>query len=204
MQQKLEFMLGIVRGIFHLHSEQIVHRDLATRNVLLAADLTPKVCDFGMSRHLGNSNADTTKNDVGPLKWMAPEAIAENIYSFKTDIYSFGVVCWEILSCTDPYPDLTPGQVAARVVTSDFRLTIPDDCPEPLAKLMKQCWLKSPDERPDSKQLCIDLYQIAFGENRSVSSITTSSPKPSPIPAVYEQTPGLVRGEEEEEKEEIK
>jgi len=84
------FIVGIARGMFHLHSEKIVHRDLASRNVLLTKSLIPKISDFGMSRvNLENEDANKTSSNVGPLKWMAPECISENKYSNKSDVWAF-------------------------------------------------------------------------------------------------------------------
>merc|ERR1712146_108664 len=85
-------------GMSHLHTEGIIHRDLATRNILLSEGLTPKISDFGLSRFGAPDDDNQTKSDVGPLKWMAPEAIKARVYGKKTDVWSYGVTVWEIVA----------------------------------------------------------------------------------------------------------
>ncbi len=86
-------LLGVARGVHHLHSESIIHRDLAARNILLTANMESKVADFGLSRQLLNKEGNNyTKSSFGPLKWMAPEAILHKKYSPASDAFSFGVV----------------------------------------------------------------------------------------------------------------
>ena len=94
-KEKRTIAIGIAQGMTHLHEYGIVHRDLAARNVLLDASLQPKVADFGLSRVVMGKSDDygrqaTSKND-GPLKWMAPECLTDNVYSKKTDVWAYGI-----------------------------------------------------------------------------------------------------------------
>jgi len=161
---KLKLMLGIAKGMFHLHREGIVHRDLAARNILLTSDLTPKVSDFGMSRQLDVEEKAHTCNRVGPLKWMAPESISSAEYSYKSDAWMFGIVCWEILTSSIPYSHLAPLQAATKVVTESLRLEIPKETPVKLTKLMKACWRFNPKERPSFEIITNKLRRMLHDE----------------------------------------
>jgi len=154
LQQKILF--GVAKGMVHLHSESIVHRDLAARNVLLGDNYEPKVSDFGMSRtNTGAENMTTT--ETGPLKWMAPESLKSKVYSFKSDVYSYGVVVWELVARSLPYPDKEPVEVAMQVVYEGLRPTIPARCSPTFAQIMQSCWSTDPNQRPQFKDICTTL-----------------------------------------------
>jgi len=147
---------GISHGMYHLHQERIVHRDLACRNVLLSKDNEPKITDFGMSRHTGSSN--TTKSDVGPLKWMAPESLESKVYSSSTDSWSFAIVLIEIFTRQDPYPKMAPFE-AAVAVTKGYRHEIPP-CPPVIASIIKRCFETKPEARPTFSQIVEELEKL--------------------------------------------
>jgi serine/threonine protein kinase len=118
-QQRLtRFALDAAAGIRHLHAESIVHRDIAARNVFVDHDYTAKVGDFGMSKvdESGDGVSQTTATVIGPLKWMAPEQLNHQKWSFKSDVFSFGVLLYEIFARVPPWADLTPVQAAALVM----------------------------------------------------------------------------------------
>ncbi|PRP78601.1 putative receptor protein kinase [Planoprotostelium fungivorum] len=141
-EKKDSIILGIAKGVLHLHQEKIIHRDLAARNILLSKHLEAKVSDFGMSRQVQTKDtASTTASTIGPVKWMAPEAISKREYTF-----SFGVVVWEILTCEEPWGDRAMVEVAIDVL-NDKRLTIPNNTAPILQAVMKE-------ERPDFVQIC--------------------------------------------------
>jgi len=94
--QLIEILTGTAAGMLHLHKERICHRDLAARNILIdLKDLKPKISDFGLSR-LQVSDSSVTNSNVGPIKWMSPEALLEREYSLAGDVWSFGVVIFEV------------------------------------------------------------------------------------------------------------
>lgn len=153
-----KILLGIARGMYHLHSENIIHRDLAARNILLTKNLDVKVSDFGMSRQkFGSNDNQKTYSSVGPLRWMAPEAIGEKVYSFKSDVYSFSITMWEILARATPYPELDPVSVGMQVWYEGLRPSIPEHSNETYLLLMQQCWATKPEERPSFKDICAIL-----------------------------------------------
>eukprot|EP01114_Cavostelium_apophysatum_P018990 TRINITY_DN598_c0_g1_i5.p1 TRINITY_DN598_c0_g1~~TRINITY_DN598_c0_g1_i5.p1 ORF type:complete len:509 (-),score=93.43 TRINITY_DN598_c0_g1_i5:55-1581(-) len=141
---------GIAAGMSHLHQENIIHRDLAVRNILLHHG-EPKVADFGMSRFYEDENHNQTLNKLGPVCWMSPESLSDQVYSVKTDVYSFGCLLFEMLLRKEPFFGIHIVEVAARVASGDLTLfnSIPDDGhPKELFDLMKSCLNFNPELRP--------------------------------------------------------
>ncbi|KAL6079419.1 Tyrosine-protein kinase abl1 [Balamuthia mandrillaris] len=160
-QMMLKMAKEIAVGLSHLHSEGITHRDLSARNLLLANNLTIKISDFGLSRLKKDPQAEeqTTASEVGPLKWMAPESISSRTYSHKSDVWSYGVVLWEIANFgEEPYPGLTPVQVALQV-TKGSTPEMPENIPEVLRDIMKACWQFDPKDRPTMEEVVAMLEE---------------------------------------------
>ncbi|PRP85196.1 TK/FER protein kinase [Planoprotostelium fungivorum] len=168
-EQKMSFIMQIAQGMLHLHMEKIIHRDLAARNILLTSHLDAKVADFGMSRQQVD-DVQTTSTDIGPVRWMAPEAMKMRNYSNKTDgelvpvltsltsaVYSFGVLVWEIVTNKEPYEDMDTMQVAINVMNHNLRPEIPDATDPLLKRLMQGCWKQQPSERPNFVNICKHL-----------------------------------------------
>jgi len=161
---KIKWIKGIAAGMLHIHSESLVHRDLAARNVLLAGDYTPKISDFGMTRVYAAESADTsntTKSDAGPLKWMAPESINQKKYSTKSDVWSYGVVLYEILHRSEPFPGLDPVQAASRVVFQGLTPEVPDDTLPEIQEVMRGCFSVDPTQRPGFEEICEKFEVLA-------------------------------------------
>jgi predicted Ser/Thr protein kinase len=160
--QKIKLAAGIAAGIYHLHQSNIVHRDLAARNVLLTGDNQPKIADFGMSRLLQtDKDAGATKSDSGPIRWMAPESLRDKSYSTKSDVWSFGIVLFELILRTEPHINEDPLQVGAKIRDQGFTPTIPVDCPHVLKDTMESCWRFEPADRPDFVDICNKLNAAA-------------------------------------------
>jgi len=148
--KKLKWIVDISAGMLHLAYSNLVHKDLAARNILIDDNMSALVSDFGMSNLIGDDPKSKEGQVFGPLKWMAPEALKESKYSSKSDVWSFGVVCVEILTRKPPYPDLSTKEFAERV--RNKTMTPVDDIPAntqvDLKTLIISCFAISPDERP--------------------------------------------------------
>ncbi|PRP89036.1 hypothetical protein PROFUN_02314 [Planoprotostelium fungivorum] len=153
--KKKEMMIGVAAGMIHLHAEGVIHRDLAVRNILLTKSMQPKVSDFGLSRESSDgSDGGKTQSSIGPVKWMAPESIASRVYSSKSDVWSYGVLCWEICTTQDPWAERQPMEVATAVMNGET-LHIPQQADDVVAYMLGQCWQKQPDDRPSFS----DIYR---------------------------------------------
>jgi len=178
-EMKNKFIHDIALGMFHLHKEGVIHRDLAARNILLSKHLDAKVSDFGMSRQTeAEDSQGTTQATVGPLKWMAPEAISQSQYSKATDSFSFGVVMWEIITEQEPWAGMTSVEVAIGVVTEGKRLPLPNTL-QWLQHLIATCWSSNPEERPTFENMCNVIGTEAGLITEYKSRIVSSSPKNS-------------------------
>jgi GAF domain-containing protein len=158
--RKLKFAEDAARGMLYLHGSNpvILHRDLKSDNLLVGADWTVKVADFGLTRFLSEKKAMT---QVGTPMWMAPEIIMGKKYTEKADVYAFGIILWEVLTRLEPYDDKEPMQIVVEVVNNNLRPTIPHEHRNnPLVPLMKDCWHKNPEERPTFKAIVERLEEI--------------------------------------------
>jgi len=153
VQTLKKFVCGIAAGMFHLHTENIIHRDLAARNVLLNANFVVKISDFGMSRVLAVSKFNQTRSETGPIKWMAPESLRMKEYSTYSDIWSFGVVIWEILVRQEPYSETKDQIQVALDIVNGKTLQIPTWTPLILKKIINQCFQYEPTKRGTFDQI---------------------------------------------------
>ncbi|XP_076067112.1 tyrosine-protein kinase Fyn-like isoform X3 [Oratosquilla oratoria] len=149
----------VASGMAYLESKQLIHRDLAARNVLVKEALCCKVADFGLARIIeGDSYCAQTisSNPSGnkfPVKWTAPEAMLYNRFTIKSDVWSFGVLLYEIITYgANPYPGMNNREVIERV-QAGHRMGRPPRCPEELYKVMLHSWDKDPDHRPTFEYL---------------------------------------------------
>ncbi|EDW63942.2 platelet-derived growth factor receptor alpha isoform X1 [Drosophila virilis] len=139
------FALQIANGMRFLEEQEITHRDLAARNVLIDNNKTLKISDFGLSRHGIYTNTKTRKL---PLRWLSIEAIRDNVYSSKSDIWAYGVVLWEIGTLgASPYPTISNSELIPFLLAGN-RLERPEICTPQVYTIMLQCWLEEPEERP--------------------------------------------------------
>lgn len=155
MPDCVQLALQIARGVAHLHRARIVHRDLASRNILIKLPMVPKVTDFGMSRLLQEEeSAAWTKERRGPVKWQAPEQMRGElrIYSYKTDVFSFAVLLSEIVSSALPWCDDTNINAAVNVLQGR-RTAIAARVSPLLRMVIEQCWAQNADERPQMEQV---------------------------------------------------
>jgi len=156
-EQQKGFARDICQGMSYLEERKIVHRDLAARNVLLSEDLTAKVSDFGLAKDI---SIDVAAEKL-PVKWTAPEAIKSKIYSTQSDVWSFGILLWEIYSFgRNPYPRVPLKDVSEKV-EKGYRMEIPDGCPKAMYVLMQSCWNIDPSGRPSFRNILKKLSDTA-------------------------------------------
>ncbi|KAF0887307.1 MATK kinase, partial [Crocuta crocuta] len=176
--QLLQFSLHVAEGMEHLESKKLVHRDLAARNILISEDLVAKVSDFGLAK-AERKGLDSSRL---PVKWTAPEALKHGKFSSKSDVWSFGVLLWEVFSYgRAPYPKMSLKEVS-EAVEKGYRMEPPEGCPGPIHALMGSCWEAEPARRPPFRKLAEKLGR----ELRSVGTLapagaqdtdTSSSPR---------------------------
>uniref|UniRef100_A0A8W8HUR7 Tyrosine-protein kinase receptor n=1 Tax=Magallana gigas TaxID=29159 RepID=A0A8W8HUR7_MAGGI len=155
----------IAKGCQHLEERHFIHRDIAARNCLLTCkgkDRVAKIADFGMARDIYRSDYYRKGGKaLLPIKWMPPEAFLDGIFTSKTDVWSFGVLLWEIFSIGYmPYPGRTNHDVM-QYVTNGGRLEPPEKCPKPLYDLMCECWATNPDSRPTFTEILKELKKFS-------------------------------------------
>ncbi|XP_026482534.1 tyrosine kinase receptor Cad96Ca-like [Ctenocephalides felis] len=149
----------VARGMEFLTAKGIIHRDLAARNVLVTEDGVCKVADFGFARDLESKHVYERKSEGRlPIRWMAPESLYDNVFSVQSDVWSFGVLMWEIVTLgSTPYPGLSAADVM-RKVRDGHRLDKPEHCKRELYNIMYYCWAREPADRPGFPE-CAELLE---------------------------------------------
>ncbi|KAJ9543028.1 hypothetical protein OSB04_022735 [Centaurea solstitialis] len=158
----VQLALDLSRGLSYLHSKKIVHRDLKTENMMLDANKTLKIVDFGVARVEAQNPRDMT-GVTGTLGYMAPEVLEGKPYNRKCDVYSFGICLWEIYCCDMPYADLSFAEASSAVV-HQFTSSIPKCCPSSFASILKKCWDMNPEKRPEMEEVVKLLEAIDTGK----------------------------------------
>ncbi|PNJ33736.1 ephrin type-A receptor 5 isoform X7 [Pongo abelii] len=169
--QLVGMLRGISAGMKYLSDMGYVHRDLAARNILINSNLVCKVSDFGLSRVLEDDPeaAYTTRGGKIPIRWTAPEAIAFRKFTSASDVWSYGIVMWEVVSYGErPYWEMT-NQDVIKAVEEGYRLPSPMDCPAALYQLMLDCWQKDRNSRPKFDEIVNMLDKLI----RNPSSLKT-------------------------------
>ncbi|KAM6967699.1 ephrin type-B receptor 5 [Aplochiton taeniatus] len=186
-------LVGMVRGVGagmrYLSERNFVHRDLAARNVLVNSNLVCKVSDFGLSRLMRGleRNMPTYTASLGskvPVRWTAPEAFQHRKFSSASDVWSFGVLMWEVMSYGErPYWDMS-NQEVMKAVADQYRLPAPHNCPAALHSLMLQCWQADRGDRPGFDTLLSSLDRLIRHPASLKAEPTRSSSQPllSPTP----------------------
>lgn len=151
----------VADGMSYLEEQNSIHRDLAARNVLVGEHYICKVADFGLARVIKEPFYITEDKKI-PYKWSAPEAISHGKFSNKSDVWSFGVLLYEIITYGGvPYPAFSNQEVYQQV-TNGYRMPAPAKCPDFLYKIMLKCWSFKPADRPDFKSLKVKLDSSSY------------------------------------------
>ncbi|KAJ0252474.1 Serine/threonine-protein kinase STY46 [Hirschfeldia incana] len=151
--------IDICKGMNYLHQNNIIHRDLKAANILMDENEVVKVADFGVARVKAQTGVMTA--ETGTYRWMAPEVIEHKPYDHKADVFSYGIVLWELLTGKLPYEYMTPLQAAVGVVQKGLRPKIPKKTHPKMRELMERLWEKDPTLRPDFAEIKEQLEEIA-------------------------------------------
>ncbi|XP_074159675.1 vascular endothelial growth factor receptor 1 [Sminthopsis crassicaudata] len=162
MEDLISYSFQVARGMEFLSSRKCIHRDLAARNILLSENNVVKICDFGLARDIYKNPDYVRKGDTRlPLKWMAPESIFDKIYSTKSDVWSYGVLLWEIFSLgASPYPGVQIDEDFCSRLKEGTRMRAPEYATSEIYQIMLDCWHKDPKERPKFSELVEKLGDL--------------------------------------------
>uniref|UniRef100_A0A8B9JHA1 receptor protein-tyrosine kinase n=1 Tax=Astyanax mexicanus TaxID=7994 RepID=A0A8B9JHA1_ASTMX len=151
----LSFSYQVAKGMDFLTSKNCIHRDLAARNVLLTHGRVAKICDFGLARDITkDSNYVLRGNARLPVKWMSPESLFSCVYTFESDVWSYGILLWEIFSLgNSPYPGVPVGSMFYKMIQDGYRMSEPEFAPSEIYEVMRWCWSADPLKRPTFKKL---------------------------------------------------
>jgi serine/threonine protein kinase len=197
---KIRVIRDVVSAMEHLTALGFVHRDLAARNVLLAANLTAKLTDFGLTRSLSELRGfanHSPDSEVLPVRWLAPEVLHRQEYSSVSDVWSMGVLIWEVFQNGEmPYPSLNNEEVIEGVAQG-VRLTQPEDCPDDVWHIAESCW-GLVAERPSFRELheysneLLQQAALVDAMDSPLSPLLNASAPASPLPRVSTRTSGTL------------
>ncbi|KAL2902381.1 putative serine/threonine-protein kinase SIS8 [Bienertia sinuspersici] len=161
LRRRLRMALDVARGMNYLHRRNppIVHRDLKSSNLLVDKNWNVKVGDFGLSK-LKNATFLTAKSGAGTPQWMAPEVLRNDPSNEKSDVFSFGVILWELVTVKIPWDNLNALQVVGVVGFMDRRLDIPDNLDPCILSVINDCWQSKPELRPSFQDVIQRMTEI--------------------------------------------
>ncbi|KAK4274579.1 hypothetical protein QN277_017778 [Acacia crassicarpa] len=183
-KRRLRMAFDVAKGMNYLHTSHppIVHRDLKSPNLLVDKNWVVKVCDFGLSR-MKHHTFLSSKSTAGTPEWMAPEVLRNEPANEKCDVYSFGVILWELTTTKIPWKGLNPMQVVGAVGFQNRRLEIPEDVDPVVSQIICDCWQTDPHSRPSFSQIMSRLRHL----RRLVVRPTDPTEKSNEVVRIREQ-----------------
>ena len=174
LPQLIDMSAQVAAGMAYLEEQNYIHRDLAARNILVGEHLICKVADFGLARVIDEDIYEAHTGAKFPIKWTAPEAAMYNRFTIKSDIWSFGIVLYEIITYGRfPYPGMTNAEVLEKIQTG-YRMGCPPQCPKQLHDFMLDCWREEPANRPTFETLQWQLEEFFTSEGYREPEALTS------------------------------
>ncbi|KAJ7996417.1 hypothetical protein DPEC_G00236860 [Dallia pectoralis] len=166
IEDMLNFSFQVAQGMNFLASKNCIHRDVAARNVLLTDGRVAKICDFGLARDVENDSNYVVKGNARlPVKWMAPESIFDCVYTTQSDVWSYGILLWEIFSLgKSPYPNVVVDTRFYQMIKDGCHMSQPDFAPEEIYTIMKMCWIVEPTVRPTFNTITQLLQKILLDQ----------------------------------------
>ncbi|XP_044515799.1 macrophage colony-stimulating factor 1 receptor [Gracilinanus agilis] len=157
----LRFSSQVAQGMAFLASKNCIHRDVAARNVLVTSRRVAKIGDFGLARDIMNDTNYVVKGNARlPVKWMAPESIFDCVYTVQSDVWSYGILLWEIFSLgLSPYPGILVNSKFYKLVKEGYQMAQPNFSPPNIYSIMQACWDLEPTRRPTFQQICSFLQE---------------------------------------------
>ncbi|XP_033106137.1 tyrosine kinase receptor Cad96Ca-like [Anneissia japonica] len=176
----------VAKGMEFLAATEIIHRDLAARNILINEAGMCKVADFGFAKDVFGVRKYTKKLQTAPLRWMAPESLVDGVFSTQSDVWSFGVLLWEIVTLGRevPYYNIRSNEIKKKI-KDGVRLRKPGHCPTDLYEIMSNCWKADPEERLTFQRLCQEFEVLNRLGQYTPESSTTQARKSSGFYRLY-------------------
>uniref|UniRef100_A0A3Q4MZH8 Protein kinase domain-containing protein n=1 Tax=Neolamprologus brichardi TaxID=32507 RepID=A0A3Q4MZH8_NEOBR len=173
---------------------QCIHRDLAARNILLTHGRVAKICDFGLARDITTDASYVLRGNARlPVKWMSPESIFDCVYTIESDVWSYGILLWEIFSLgNSPYPGMQVGSAFYRMIQEGHRMSRPEYAPTEMYDMMLSCWNHDPLKRPSFKKL-VEKTELLLSEN--TKNILNPFPNQDVVRNILLQTNKVCNGE---------
>lgn len=177
----LSFSYQVAKGMEYITSKNCIHRDIAARNVLLTHGRVAKICDFGLARDITTDSSYVLRGNARlPVKWMSPESIFDCVYTFESDVWSYGILLWEIFSLgNSPYPGMQVGSAFYQMIQEGHRMSRPEFAPIEIYDIMLSCWNHDPLKRPSFRKL-VERAELLLSENSRNVYLTLSSVPPGP------------------------